>query len=207
MSSNSKSTGYFLWQSNFWTCKLLSEMEFPLSLLENTYLSNKIQGLSDGQSIFFPLLHIIQTFAVLIPDYMRMTNGAHLWEARSSCRIWEDVVPPSGFFSSWSLNTIFLSCHVFLCSFVEACQNVLQPITKVFFSPQSYPGFHLFNCKNTESVLAARFLKFISDPNLQGTGDEKMFGCSWFLMSFSTSYSSLLTFWGFGAVQIKFLIA
>ena len=73
----------------------------------------------------------------------------------------------------------FLSYHVFLCSFEEACQNVLQPTIKNIGFFQSYPVFQLFNCKNAESILAPKTFKFmhalISHPIFQGAGAEEMF--------------------------------
>lgn len=49
---------------------------------------------------------------------------------------------------------LFLSYRVCLCSFEDACQNVLQPTIKILFFSQSYPVFQLFNCKNTIAPIA-----------------------------------------------------
>jgi len=48
----------------------------------------------------------------------------------------------------------FLSYQVGLCSFEEACPNVLQPTIKILLFFQSYPVFQLFSRKNTESILS-----------------------------------------------------
>lgn len=140
-------------------------------------------------------------------DY-KCCTGIHLWDARSSNKTWENSSPPNDRFSSQLFGIIFvLFC---LCSFEEACQNVLQTTGEVLFFLQRH-RFRLFDCKNTKSVLVPKPLKFIpafiSHPVFQWAGTWDMFWRYWFLACFSSSYSCLFTFWGFAVAQIKFLIS
>lgn len=108
---------------------------------------------------------------------------------------------------------LFLSYRVCLCSFEDACQNVLQPTIKIwFFSKVTlFFSFSIVKIQLLQLLLAPNPLTFmhalISHIILQGAGAEEMFWCYWFLMCFSTSHSCLLTFWAFAVAQIKFLIS